>query len=79
MLNTSLIMAWQPSPESLQTLAVYLKDSLSGFNKDAQKKAEIVRLPILLAIQDAAHPNKSADPLCRCYHKRNNPPTSITT
>ncbi|ROW15390.1 hypothetical protein VPNG_02228 [Cytospora leucostoma] len=35
-------MAWQPSPESLQTLAVYLKDSLSGFNKDAQKKAEIM-------------------------------------
>lgn len=36
-------MAWQPSPESLQTLAVYLKDSLSGFDKAAQKKAELVR------------------------------------
>lgn len=35
-------MAWQPSPESLQTLAVYLKDSLSGFDKTAQKKAELV-------------------------------------
>lgn len=35
-------MAWQPSPESLQTLAVYLKDSLSGFDKNAQKKAEQV-------------------------------------
>ncbi|KAG6355876.1 hypothetical protein INS49_015260 [Diaporthe citri] len=35
-------MAWQPSPESLQTLAVYLKDSLSGFDKTAQKKAELM-------------------------------------
>ncbi|PSR97154.1 armadillo-type protein [Coniella lustricola] len=35
-------MAWQPSPESLQTLAVYLKDSLSGFDKAAQKKAELM-------------------------------------
>ncbi|KAI7777409.1 hypothetical protein LA080_003561 [Diaporthe eres] len=35
-------MAWQPSPESLQTLAVYLKDSLSGFDKSAQKKAELM-------------------------------------
>lgn len=33
-------MAWQPSPDSLQTLAVCLKDSLSGFNKDVQKQAE---------------------------------------
>lgn len=33
-------MAWQPSQESLQTLAGCLKDSLSGFNKDAQKRAD---------------------------------------
>ncbi|EHA57216.1 hypothetical protein MCOR27_003949 [Pyricularia oryzae] len=33
-------MAWQPSTESLQTLAVCLKDSLSAFNKDSQKQAE---------------------------------------
>ncbi|KAK3327965.1 armadillo-type protein [Cercophora scortea] len=33
-------MAWQPNPESLRTLAVCLKDSLSGFNKTAQKQAE---------------------------------------
>lgn len=38
-------MVWQPSPESLQTLAVYLKDSLSGFDKAAQKKAELVCRP----------------------------------
>lgn len=38
-------MAWQPSPESLQTLAVFLKDSLSGFDKTAQKKAELVSCP----------------------------------
>jgi transportin-1 len=37
-------MAWQPAPESLQTLAVFLKDSLSGFDKNAQKKAELVSL-----------------------------------
>ncbi|KAI2622187.1 armadillo-type protein [Hypomontagnella submonticulosa] len=33
-------MAWQPSPESLSTLAACLKDSLSGFNTAAQKQAE---------------------------------------
>ncbi|KAI0169514.1 ARM repeat-containing protein [Hypoxylon sp. FL1284] len=35
-------MAWQPSPESLSTLAACLKDSLSGFDKAAQKQAEIM-------------------------------------
>ncbi|KAK0635712.1 armadillo-type protein [Bombardia bombarda] len=35
-------MAWQPNPESLGTLAACLKDSLSGFNKTAQKQAEIM-------------------------------------
>ncbi|KAK3939587.1 importin subunit beta-2 [Diplogelasinospora grovesii] len=33
-------MEWQPSQESLRTLAACLKDSLSGFNKTAQKNAE---------------------------------------
>jgi len=36
-------MSWQPAPESLQTLAACLKDSLSGFDKNAQKQAETVR------------------------------------
>ncbi|TPX08759.1 uncharacterized protein E0L32_009821 [Thyridium curvatum] len=35
-------MAWQPVPESLRTLATCLKDSLSGFDKAAQKQAEIM-------------------------------------
>ncbi|ETS80250.1 hypothetical protein PFICI_07779 [Pestalotiopsis fici W106-1] len=35
-------MAWQPAPESLSQLAACLKDSLSGFNKAAQKQAEIM-------------------------------------
>ncbi|KAK1656516.1 armadillo-type protein [Colletotrichum godetiae] len=35
-------MAWQPAPESLSQLAACLKDSLSGFDKNAQKQAEIV-------------------------------------
>ncbi|KAI0376545.1 armadillo-type protein [Hypomontagnella monticulosa] len=35
-------MAWQPSPDSLSTLATCLKDSLSGFNTAAQKQAEIM-------------------------------------
>ncbi|KAH8664146.1 armadillo-type protein [Xylariales sp. PMI_506] len=35
-------MAWQPSPESLSQLAACLKDSLSGFNKAAQKQAELM-------------------------------------
>lgn len=33
---------WQPSPDSLRTLAACLKDSLSGFDKTAQKQAEIM-------------------------------------
>ncbi|KAK7966073.1 uncharacterized protein PG986_000350 [Apiospora aurea] len=32
---------WQPSPESLSQLAACLKDSLSGFDKAAQKQAEL--------------------------------------
>lgn len=36
-------MAWQPNVESLAQLATCLKDSLSGFNKTAQKQAEVVR------------------------------------
>ncbi|RYP66105.1 hypothetical protein DL770_008875 [Monosporascus sp. CRB-9-2] len=35
-------MAWQPNPESLSQLAACLKDSLSGFNKAAQKQAELM-------------------------------------
>ncbi|CAK7241403.1 MAG: hypothetical protein STHCBS139747_002864 [Sporothrix thermara] len=35
-------MAWQPSPESLQTLIGCLKDSHNGFDKAAQKQAEIM-------------------------------------
>ncbi|KAI1861220.1 hypothetical protein JX265_008565 [Neoarthrinium moseri] len=35
-------MAWQPNPESLGQLAACLKDSLSGFNKAAQKQAELM-------------------------------------
>ncbi|KAK0727405.1 armadillo-type protein [Lasiosphaeria miniovina] len=35
-------MDWQPNQESLKTLATCLKDSLSGFNKAAQKQAEIM-------------------------------------
>ncbi|KAK8017561.1 hypothetical protein PG993_013887 [Apiospora rasikravindrae] len=33
---------WQPSPESLSQLAACLKDSLSGFDKAAQKQAELM-------------------------------------
>ncbi|XP_044716345.1 importin subunit beta-2 [Hirsutella rhossiliensis] len=33
-------MSWQPAPESLRQLAACLKDSLSGFDKNAQKQAE---------------------------------------
>lgn len=35
-------MSWQPAPESLQQLASCLKDSLSGFDKNAQKQADQV-------------------------------------
>ncbi|KAH6649013.1 armadillo-type protein [Truncatella angustata] len=35
-------MSWQPNPESLSQLSACLKDSLSGFNKQAQKQAEIL-------------------------------------
>lgn len=36
-------MSWQPAPESLTQLATCLKNSLSGFDKTAQKQAELVR------------------------------------
>lgn len=36
-------MSWQPANESLQQLAACLKDSLSGFDKNAQKQADLVR------------------------------------
>ena len=36
-------MAWQPQEEPLRQLSGYLRDSLSGYNKNAQKQAEIVR------------------------------------
>ncbi|KAK4114887.1 ARM repeat-containing protein [Canariomyces notabilis] len=35
-------MDWQPNHESLKTLAACLRDSLSGFDKAAQKQAEIM-------------------------------------
>ncbi|OAQ93805.1 importin beta-2 subunit [Purpureocillium lilacinum] len=35
-------MSWQPAPESLGQLAACLKDSLSGFDKNAQKQAEVM-------------------------------------
>ncbi|KAI1259408.1 armadillo-type protein [Xylariaceae sp. FL1019] len=35
-------MDWQPVPESLSQLAACLKDSLSGFDKSAQKQAELM-------------------------------------
>jgi len=41
--------AWQPNPESLKTLAACLKDSLSGFNKTAQKQAEQVSVAAAVA------------------------------
>ncbi|KAI9155230.1 Importin subunit beta-2 [Paramyrothecium foliicola] len=35
-------MAWQPATDSLNQLAACLKDSLSGFDKAAQKQAELM-------------------------------------
>jgi len=35
-------MEWQPNQESLKTLSTCLRDSLSGWNKPAQKQAEEV-------------------------------------
>ncbi|KAF1986793.1 transportin-2 [Aulographum hederae CBS 113979] len=35
-------MAWQPQEEPLRQLAIYLKDSLSGHDKGAQKNAELM-------------------------------------
>ncbi|KAM6516057.1 hypothetical protein FALCPG4_014242 [Fusarium falciforme] len=35
-------MSWQPATESLQQLAACLKDSLSGFDKNAQKQADLM-------------------------------------
>jgi hypothetical protein len=35
-------MTWQPQEEPLRQLALYLKDSLSGHDQNAQKNAELV-------------------------------------
>ncbi|KAF4121818.1 hypothetical protein GMORB2_1658 [Geosmithia morbida] len=35
-------MSWQPSTDSLRQLAACLKDSLSGFDKNAQKQSELM-------------------------------------
>jgi hypothetical protein len=59
--------AWQPNPDSLQTLAACLKDSLSGFNKTAQKQAELVsvagrkdddRMPVILTLLPDVEPGQ---------------------
>jgi hypothetical protein len=46
--------SWEPSPDSLQQLAACLKDSLSGFNKTAQKQADLVRLCSPIAMRAPA-------------------------
>jgi hypothetical protein len=40
-------MSWEPNQQSLATLAGCLRDSLSGFDKNAQKAAEIVSCAVL--------------------------------
>jgi len=40
-------MSWEPNKESLSTLAGCLRDSLSGFDKNAQKSAELVSWTVL--------------------------------
>jgi len=35
-------MSWQPSADSVRQLAAFLRDSLSGFDKNAQKNAELM-------------------------------------
>jgi len=36
--------SWQPAPEFLQQLAACLKDTLNGFDRNAQQQAELVGL-----------------------------------
>ncbi|KAF2843737.1 ARM repeat-containing protein [Patellaria atrata CBS 101060] len=50
-------MDWQPQEEPLRQLAVYLKDSLSGHDKVAQKNAELV----ILLLQMLKHAKTSPD------------------
>lgn len=64
-------MSWQPAPESLSQLAACLKDSLSGFDKTAQKQAEQVS-------SDLEESFVSRDSIltkvlggCRCFNKPN--------
>ena len=40
--------SWQPNPESLNQLCGYLRDSLTGHDKSAQKNAEMVRRSLRL-------------------------------
>lgn len=38
-------MAWQPEEDGLRQLSEYLKNSLSGHDRNKQKEAEQVSLP----------------------------------
>ncbi|KAF2104281.1 ARM repeat-containing protein [Rhizodiscina lignyota] len=50
-------MAWQPQEEPLRTLAHYLRDSLSGHDKNAQKNAELVKVFPQMLKQGKASPD----------------------
>ncbi|KAB5545624.1 armadillo-type protein [Coniochaeta sp. 2T2.1] len=62
--------AWQPNPESLKTLAACLKDSLSGFNKTAQKQAE--------QMLDQAKASPDINNYLALIFSNNVPPTGLT-
>lgn len=71
-------MDWQPNQESLKTLAVCLKDSLSGFDRAAQKQAEIVSCNENRSGGDGGGETDKSAPR-RCCLKRKPTQTSTTT
>ena len=42
-ITQAAMTSWQPNPESLNQLCGYLRDSLTGHDKNTQKNAEMVR------------------------------------
>ncbi len=80
-------MAWQPQEEPLRQLAGYLRDSLSGHDRNAQKHATLVSLqlhfvvlprtfttPSSFRLMERAgfnHPGTDLDFLTRCSPKQN--------
>lgn len=59
---------WQPEEGGLRQLSEYLKNSLSGHDREKQKEAEQVSLYPILKIPPRPQSQKVDEGRCRSYH-----------